>query len=138
MVYLITLMAYLITLIRRISWAFNLAGDWHETSGLTIELNATAPQGSAQQREEQQEEEQQASADGGGAGAEEASADDDGAFGYTARRPRVHRRKPPRIDDNPRHKSDTRQPCERTIEDEHATRHTPVRVRVRVGWGADD
>ena len=25
----------------RISWAFNLAGDWHETSGRTVELNST-------------------------------------------------------------------------------------------------
>ena len=34
----------------RISWAFNLAGDWHDTSDYHIELNATAITASASRR----------------------------------------------------------------------------------------
>ena len=68
----------------RISWAFNIAGDWHETNDLTIELNTTTRGGRGTVNEHQavgsdpQQQQQRAGAD----------EPDDGAFGYGAARAR--------------------------------------------------
>ena len=54
----------------RISWAFNMAGDWHETNAATVELNRTRAAAAPPAPPPDEDE------------------DDGGAFGYGAKRGR--------------------------------------------------